>query len=582
MKKLIHVLFFLCIYHLPAAQNFDSLDINNVKTHIYPSNVQFTKADSIYSETTFEFPNGSGKHTVFSSSIWLSAKNMNDWMFVSADRFGGPTLYPTFDFVSGPLDANANVHPDTILKYKRVWSITKAEIDSFQKWITNPVTLPMYYPSADLLSWPANSGGRPLAPYIDLNNNQTYDPLGGGDYPAIHGDKAIYFVLNDVGSNQEHTDGLPMGIELHCMFYAYNCKQSQAVDNTIFARYKLINRSQNIYKHFLPTLFVDQDVGIAHANYIGTDVESGMVYTYNTKPLSYPYAYGDTAVATGAVILKGSEMPPNQIDDSPGSRFAVNGSGFGDGIVDNEYYGLTNSMYFNNYPNNYSFPFHDPKKDEEYYTYSRSKFMDQTHLKHGGTGHLSSSMNCRYMFPGDSDPLNYGTNFQAPPNTIPWKEDSSIAVPDDRRAILSSGNNIFFLPGETIELHVAYTNAMVTGGNSDQVIDLIRTYADSLQYYYHNNSMPCSNGTNVGLKPAKNQSPVLKISPNPASDNIAIQTNIEERYYLKLYNLIGKTLWYKNNNTGQSVVDISHLKPGIYLLEIGNKTKRSVRKFIKH
>jgi hypothetical protein len=70
---------------------------------------------------------------------------------------------------------------------------------------------------------------RSLHPYVEIDGNGYYDPTGG-DYPAVPGDQALWFVFNDVGNIHSETGSLPLGIEVRCMAYAFkgeaNCLSS--------------------------------------------------------------------------------------------------------------------------------------------------------------------------------------------------------------------------------------------------------------------------------------------------------------------------------------------------------------------
>lgn len=293
------------------------LNVNNVRVHINSYGIQFNQLDSAYTghqmfqQPGFEFPAGSGIHTVFTSSLWLSGRCPMGGIYISADRYLRMNEPP--DFVAGPLDAQGQIHTDTMNKYNRVWTITRTQIDDFRQWYLDPSSMPGYHPPDDLLEWPAGTSSHPMAPFVDVNNDQQYDPLASGDYPDILGDQAAFIVLNDVGGGQGSSGGNPMHMEVQALFYAFNCPQSKPMHNTLFAKYKIINRSQRTYNDFLPTIFMDMDIANPFDDFVGTDVSNGMGFTYTSLPGSYPL--GDTAMASGTIILRGPEKPDNQKDD---------------------------------------------------------------------------------------------------------------------------------------------------------------------------------------------------------------------------------------------------------------------------
>ncbi len=579
MKKILTFLASCLLATLLTAQVTDTLNVNNVSVTINASNVQFGKLSpdtftgGMTHEEHFEFPASSGINTFFTSSLWLTAKDLNGSLFASVERFGTNGN----DFATGPLDSQGQIHPDTITKYNRVWSISRADIERFTLWFDHPSTLPNYTPSSDIINWPAGTASHPLAPFVDVNNNNKYDPLTGGDYPDIKGDKAIFTVLNDVGANQGESDGLPMGMEVHALFYAYDCPQSDAVNNAIFASYKIINQSQEIYKDFTLTVFADVDIG-HFFNYAGTDVANSMMYCYQLNPSNNPY--GDTAVAAGAIILRGPKHDDNQKDDASNSYHGINGVGFGDGIVDNEYFGLTNSMYFNNttqMPQSHAST--DPYTNSEYFYYVRNFWKDMNHLTYGGNGYDSTTVNSRYAFPGDSDPWNASTGFQAPPFATPWLD--TINESDDRRLLLSTGNNLFMIPGEVMTLDVAYCNAMVDGGTKIQAVNLLRAYADSLHGFFRSQNFPCNPGSPTSCQEKKDTRIRLSVYPNPASDVLTVEVEKNHSYHYRLFNLVGEEISSSNGLRNTSKINLSGFKPGMYILEINTDSNRFIRKIIK-
>jgi hypothetical protein len=371
------------------------------------------------------------------------------------------------------------------------------------------------------------------------------------------------------------------------MFYAFDCPESEAMNNTIFAKYKVFNRSQETYQDFVFSLFIDYDIGCTFNDYTGTDVPRGMVYAYNgTLPDTCSAyfntnGYGNSPVASGAMILKGPRMPSNATDDALLSRYGVNGVGFEDGIVDNEYYGLTNSMAFNNIGNVSTNVGVDPTHDTGYYHFSRSCWTDGEPLTYGGSGYQGSSLNCDYIFPGSSDTLHYyGTNFQQP-SISEWSEVSAGTTPYDRRVLLSSGDNTTLAPGEYIEVDVAFVNAMKSSGTSMDAVYQLQSYADSIRKYFFNGQTPCGTDfiTSIDTKIKKKET-TFTIYPNPAKDVVNINMDYDGSYKLRLFSISGEMVLTRVVETKSSKLDIGHLQAGFYLLEVQTDTQRLVKKII--
>jgi hypothetical protein len=74
--------------------------------------------------------------------------------------------------------------------------------------------------------------------------------------------------------------------------------------------------------------------------------------------------------------------------------------------------------------------------------------------------------------------------------------------------------------------------------------------------------------TGVGIKELSSDD--IHIYPNPAKDQLTIETNVNTPYTISLYDLSGRTVLNKQAGNG-SVIDILHVAEGIYTLIIQNK-----------
>ena len=136
----------------------------------------------------------------------------------------------------------------------------------------------------------------------------------------------------------------------------------------------------------------------------------------------------------------------------------------GDGIVDNERAGLANMMHFNYLSVNPAIS--DPQIASEYYDFMQNKWKDGSNLVYGGSGHQNNAptplQNTSFSFPGNNDPLNWGTASQGSGNTVPygnWSEEfpngpsSSSNTPDEKRLIGSIGpTTLYPFNGKTIKV----------------------------------------------------------------------------------------------------------------------------------
>jgi hypothetical protein len=118
-------------------------------------------------------------------------------------------------------------------------------------------------------------------------------------------------------------------------------------------------------------------------------------------------------------------------NDQKGIPYKGIGIGYGDGIVDNERFGMRKFLYHNsgislNGP---------PQQAVHYYNYLRGFWKNGQRMAYGGNALTASSganlsIEADYMFPGDTDPYHFGTGGVI---TEPWTEVSSGNPPADRR-----------------------------------------------------------------------------------------------------------------------------------------------------
>src|SRR5690606_24091666 len=112
------------------------------------------------------------------------------------------------DYWPGPLDVFNNASSDTIqaMRWAQIWKVNRTTIDSFLK-ITNHT---IANTPKNILEWPGRSNpnaktptntsltipNRPMAPFIDVNNDNIYNALDG-DYPDIKGEQMLWWIIND-------------------------------------------------------------------------------------------------------------------------------------------------------------------------------------------------------------------------------------------------------------------------------------------------------------------------------------------------------------------------------------------------
>ncbi len=389
----------------------------------------------------------------------------------------------------------ADIQPDQCVAYDRFFTIRKGEVIKFKTWWdytydnTDPNAEEPETPSSDELmriqNWPAHgdvSLGQDfyLAPFYDNTNSQgvgttgLYRPIEDGDYPwyddilgnddvkcgidrrvTLFGDETHWWVFNDKGNIHGETGGDPIGMEIRAQ--AFGFATNDEVNRMTFYNYELINRgTQTLFNTFF-SKWLDPDLGNAADDYVGCDVSRGLGFCYNGDELddNGVGVYGANPPAIGVDFFEGPYLDADGFDnpgpvldsntgfyvapplldalDSNGIVYRGIGTGYSDGVVDNERFGMRRFTYFTN---GAAFPYTDPSSAAQYYNFMEGKWANGSEMFYGGTG-ANGSILTDYMFPGDSDSLNWGTAGIDP--GADWDESTENNPPGDRRFVQSAG-----------------------------------------------------------------------------------------------------------------------------------------------
>jgi hypothetical protein len=146
--------------------------------------------------------------------------------------------------------------------------------------------------------WPATKG----APFEDKNGNGTYEPTV--DIPGFAGaDQTLWHLSNDmsVTTLKNFAGGLPVGIEIQRTIWGYN--RQGALGNTLFMRYRFINKSGAPLDTMFAMAWSDPDLGYAGDDYVGCDTTRALAFVYNGK--GYDQVYGEACPAAGYTFFQG-------------------------------------------------------------------------------------------------------------------------------------------------------------------------------------------------------------------------------------------------------------------------------------
>ncbi|MCW3085722.1 MAG: hypothetical protein JWP12_3088 [Bacteroidetes bacterium] len=541
------------------------LDLNNIKARVNADGSLFTN----YTNAQFEAPKGSGKNTIFADNLWIGGFDAGNQLKMAAQTYRQTGT----DFFPGPL--NSLGQADTSAAWNQVWKLNKCDIDAFHVWVLSgaPGPLPIdSFALNEIVTWPTiGNEGQRLAPYFDYNGDNFYDPYVG-DYPLIKGDQAIYFVYNDKGGIHTETGGAAIGVEIQGMAYVFNCPDS-ALYNTVFVNYKITNKSSNALNHAYIGKWTDFDIGTYSDDYIGSDVTRGAYYAYNGAVNDA--TYGANPPAQAAVFLRGPYADADGMADPADST--VNGTGYGDAVVDNERLGMSKFIAYNN---SSSASVGNPTTAAQYYDYLTGTWRDGGTLTYGGTGY-GIGCSCDYMYPGDSDPTGAGINC----GTIqaPWSEWMAGNTPGDRRGVGASGP-FTFNPGAVEEVDMAYIFAKATSGGNLASVTTMQERIDSVRSQFNRGMSTC--GCNLIVTGIQNNSTPdaeLSVYPNPATNMISIgYKSPSKNVIVGIYDVTGQLVKQEIMNfSSAQTMDVSNLVTGLYLLKIQDGKNISSKKFLK-
>ena len=403
-------------------------------------------------------------------------------------------------------------------------------------------------PAKILANKPAGSTYTPIPTFESNTENPNYGTGGALEAKGgllvdqvLKGDQTIWWVFNDKGNaHTESGSENPIGLEIRAQAFAFT--MSDEINNMTFYSYEIINRSTFVLTNTYFSQWVDPDLGYAADDYVGCDVERGLGYCYNGTATDGPGtgAYAGNPPAIGIDFFQGPYMDPDGRDNpkvdvdaliekygadvleaykdsatgvvnpilltadaykfkkawypkskDPVDACAINGVNFGNGIVDDERFGMRRFIYYNNdgTANN-----GEPDKATDYYNYLRGIWRDGKRMCYGGDGYNAGSAGYQegiysdFMFPGTSDIWGWGTasngNELVGQSNV-WNEQTAGNSADDRRFMQSAGP-FTLQPGAINYITVGIPFAQAATGGPMASVELLRQIDDKCQALFDN------------------------------------------------------------------------------------------------
>lgn len=373
---------------------------------------------------------------------------------------------------------------------------------------------------------------------INPNYGTGGNPATGGLLvdQVLKGDQTLWWIFNDKGNaHTESGSENPIGLEIRAQAFAFT--MNNEINNMTFYSYEIINRSTFTLTNTYFSQWVDPDLGYAADDYVGCDVKRGLGYCYNGTSSDGPGtgAYTGTPPAIGIDFFQGPYMDPDgrdnpKIDETtfiqnypelvaqytdPGTGMlnpilladdaekfidcwypaskdsvdacAINGVNFGNGIVDDERFGMRRFVYYNNSSASNG----EPDKATDYYNYLRGIWKDGSRMKYGGNGYntgINDAIVADFMFPGNSDVWGWGTRTNGHEDygkTNVWSETTAGNAPGDRRFMQSAGP-FTLKPGAINYITVGIPFAQATNGDQNYSVEILRSVDDKCQALFDN------------------------------------------------------------------------------------------------
>lgn len=439
---------------------------------------------------------------------------------------------------------------------------------------------------------PAGSVYTPTPTFESNTSNPNYGTGGALEAKGgllvdqvLKGDQTIWWVFNDKGNaHTESKSENPIGLEIRAQAFAFT--MSDEINNMTFYSYEIINRSTFVLTNTYFSQWVDPDLGYAQDDYVGCDVERGLGYCYNGKATDGPGtgAYSGNPPAIGIDFFQGPYMDPDGRDNpkvdtaalihyyghealqpylntaggdyvkltilltddaykfkkawypqskDPIDACAINGVNFGNGIVDDERFGMRRFIYYNNdgTANN-----GEPDKATDYYNYLRGIWKDGKRMCYGGDGYNAGSVGYQdgiyadFMFPGNSDIWGWGTatnGNEEVGKTTEWTEQTAGNGPSDRRFMQSAGP-FTLQPGAINYITVGIPFAQAATGGPMASVELLRQVDDKCQALFDNcfNVLEGPDAPQVVVQEMDRQ--VILYLTNEAGNNVNESFDVED------------------------------------------------------
>lgn len=536
LSLLLAVVLCLSYHNNSIAQNDCSQGTAHLELNVGNVRAEISNGGDLWQNAKYEFPKvapGSGQtpvNAIYTGGLWLGAIDDAGALRVAANTYrqGG------VDFFPGTIADDGSTNNCSY--FDRLWEVSRVDIEAHisdfaaDGIINAPISAIVEWPGRNNPALVSNANfpqNHNLAPFIDLNGNNNYEPLLG-DYPDVAGDQAIWCVFNDVGNEHGETGGEALGAEIHQLAYAFAANGT--LGNTTFYRYTIINRSNSTWNDFKQGIFVDGDLGNFSDDFVGCDINRNMGIYYNGD------AFDQNSYGTNIPLL--------------GIKFLYNGN-------------LNSVICYNNDFSTTG----NPENEQDYYHYLVGQWKNGAVMTYGANGAIDTNTPYNYIFPSDPS-LSSGT---IDPNTglSIWSECSENNIPGDRRMLMSNNLNDMPVGGST---HIDFAVIAVQDNISYPCPSFapIQAAADEIQSLFDDQLQQFGTGIHA-VKNAVSIQHTLLYDATQHQTFLHFDTAPTLPYQVQISNSNGQIVASYHNQTAQNLlIEQNNLPNGIYFYQLSN------------
>ena len=529
MKKSLPILLSICSFGATLSAQTYTLQSNHVKATIHVDGAVFTDGQSgKFIPVQSGLPelsllNGSG--------IWIACKDAGGTLKGAVERLGST------DFTPGVLDP---VSGENISRLLDIWPVTCADLAQTKHdfedngLIDNPnprvFAFPgkgnpfftQYNPAAPNLPFTIQA----LASFYDLNLDAVYNPEYG-DLPSadirgcagVFANELAWSVFNDRQAGP-HPSGLsPVGMEIQRDVFVLAVPGSALLDNTVFVKYKLINRSTEVLDSCVVGLYSDIAIGNQNDDFIGS-IPGQMVFAYNGDG-NDENGFGMKMPVLGIQLLRG---PLAQVDSFNTVELDLSSA-----LAIPDPAGLSAS---------------------EIYNLMKGRQADGSAGPDGG-----------FVFPGD-------------PNLSGAQSEIAAGSTPGKRRILMNTGPFTLLPGAVNEFIVAYHYAYAEGASSLESISTLLENAQNIRALFDN----CFDATEPSCSavleaPEETKETGFSLYPNPAAQNITIESKDAPFSNIEIRDMLGRSIHQITLPAGTKKWDVpvGQLPAATYWVRVDNR-----------